>query len=106
MEVIQIPLNNYQKMCYRWFGRSAESVASEKLKADLKSAHIDIRPGAYISYAWVNTLLVGVVTTVVYLSLVFLLSLDFWGIMFLLFIPVFGTMIVYLYFMAMPASRA
>lgn len=101
-----MPLNNYQKICYRWFGKSAESVASEKLKSDLESAHIDLRPGAYISYAWANTLLVGVVTTFVYLSLVFLFSLDFWGIIYLLFIPIIGTCSVYLYFMAMPATKA
>jgi flagellar protein FlaJ len=101
-----MPLNNYQKMCYRWFGKTAEAVASEKLKMDLDRAHIDLRPGAYISYAWVNTILVGIATTVVYLSLIFLFSLDFWGIIFLLFIPIFGTVMVYLYFMVMPASRA
>ena len=99
-------MNNYQKMCYRWFGRTAENIASEKLKTDLEKAHIDIRPGAYISYAWANTMLVGITTTVIYLSLIFLFSLNFWNIIILLFIPLFGTVMVYFYFMAMPSTRA
>ncbi len=99
-------LNNYQKMCYRWFGRTAEAFASEKLKTDLERAHIDIRPGAYISSAWVNTILVAIITSVIYISLIFLFSLDFWRIIILLFIPLFGTVMVYFYFMAMPASKA
>jgi flagellar protein FlaJ len=93
-------------MCYRWLGRTAEIVASDKLKKDLEKAHLDIRPGAYISYAWVNTVLVGVVTTVIYFSLILLFSLDFWTIILLLFIPIFGTVIVYYSFMLMPSSKA
>ena len=69
-EVRWVPLNNYQKMCYKWFGRAAESVVTEKMKDNLERAHITIRPGAYISCIWVNTILAAIVSTVVYLSLI------------------------------------
>ena len=43
--------------------RAAEDAASEKLKLDLERAHIDMRPGAYLSYVWVNTIFTAVKTT-------------------------------------------
>jgi len=101
-----VPLNNYQKMCYRWFGRAAESVVTEKMKDDLERAHVTIRPGAYISYMWVNTILAAIVSTVAYLSLIILLSPEISLTFMLVFIPVLVTFLVYLYFKAMPASRA
>ena len=101
-----MPLNNYQKMCYRWFGRSAESVVTEKMKDDLERAHIAIRPGAYISCMWVNTILAAIVSTVVYLSLIIFLSTEIWLSFLLVIIPVLSTGLAYLYFKTMPSSRA
>ncbi len=57
MMVMGMSLNNYQKMCYRWFGRTAESVVTEKMKNALEKAHIPIRAGAYISCLWINTII-------------------------------------------------
>ena len=65
-----VPLNNYQKMCYRWFGRFAENMVSDKIRGNLEKAHISIRPGAYISCIWVNTILVAIATSVIFLSLI------------------------------------
>lgn len=101
-----MPLTNYQKMCYRWFGRAAESVATEKLKDDLERAHIDIRPGAYISCVWFNTILTAVISTFVSLGLILLPSIPVMVILIFALIPIFATVMVYFYFMSMPRSRA
>jgi len=93
-------------MCYRWFGRAAENAASDKLKADLERAHIDIRAGAYVSYVWVNTIFAGIISTVIFFSLVLLLSVAFWTIIILAFITILTVVLVYFYFMIMPATRA
>jgi flagellar protein FlaJ len=105
-EVRWVPLNNFQKMCYKWFGRTAESVVTEKMKDNLDRAHITIRPGAYISCIWVNTILAAIVSTVVYLSLIIFLSPEIWLISVLTIIPVLSTSLVYFYLKTMPASKA
>ena len=99
-------LNNYQKMCYRWFGETAESMANEKIKKDLEKAHIEIRAGAYISCAWVNTILTAVITTVIYVNLIVILSLGLYLDIMLLIIPVLFTLIVYLYYRYKPSMKA
>jgi flagellar protein FlaJ len=101
-----MPLTNYQKMCYRWFGRIAENMASEKLKLDLERAHIDLRPGAYLSCVWVNTILAAVVSFVIFLSLILFLSIEVWMIFILLFIPVIITVVAYFYFTTAPGGLA
>jgi flagellar protein FlaJ len=93
-------------MCYKWFGRTAESVVTEKMKDNLDRAHITIRPGAYISCIWVNTILAAIVSTVVYLSLIIFLSPEIWLISVLTIIPVLSTSLVYFYLKTMPASKA
>ncbi len=105
-EVIGVSLNNYQKMCYRWFGRTAESVITEKMKYSLESAHITIRPGAYVSCLWVNTILAAIVSTIIYFSLILFLSPSIWLIFALVTIPLLSTFFTYLYFKIMPASKA
>jgi len=101
-----MPLNNYQKMCYRKFGRIAESGATDKLKEGLESAHIEMRAGAYLSCVWFNTILVAVISTVVYLNLIIFIGLEL-GIMLLLaLIPIISTVSVYFYYMKMPSIRA
>jgi len=93
-------------MCYRWFGRPAENVVTEKMKAALERAHITMRPGAYISCLWVNTILAAIVSTIIYLSLIIFLSPEIWLAFMLVFIPVLITFLAYFYFEIMPASRA
>jgi flagellar protein FlaJ len=101
-----MPLNNYQKMCYRWFGTNAENMASDKMKLNLERAHIDMRPGAYLAYVWVNTFFTAVVS--LFLSLTFLL---FGGtspsmILMAIFLPIGMTFLAYFYFLKRPSSIA
>jgi len=103
---IKMPLNDYQKMCYRWFGRTAESMVTDKMKWNLEKAHITIRPGAYISCMWVNTIFVAIGSIVAYFSLVLLLSPSVTIVLGLLLIPLMATAITYLYFRFMPSSKA
>ena len=101
-----MPLNNYQRMCYKWFGRTAEGSASEKLKTDLERAHMEIRAGAYISYVWFNTILAAVISTIIYLTLTIFLSIDIIFTLLLAIIPIFSTVIVYFYLLSVPGSKA
>jgi len=101
-----MPLNNYQKMCYRRFGRTAENAASDKLKNDLEMAHIDMRAGAYLSCAWFNTAIAAVVSVMIYLNLFFFIPVGIEFKLLLIMIPVLCIFFVYLYYMTMPGSRA
>ncbi len=101
-----MPLNNYQKMCYRKFGRIAESGATDKLKENLESAHIEMRAGAYLSCVWFNTILAAVVSTVVYLNLIIFIELELGVMLLLTLIPAISTVLVYFCYMKMPGIRA
>ncbi len=93
-------------MCYRRLGTIAENVATEKLKDDLEQAHIEMRAGAYLSYAWFNTLVAAVVATVVYLNLILFISIELGLILLLGLIPIVVTTAAYLYYIIMPSIRA
>ena len=99
-------LNNYQKTCYRWFGRIAENMASDKLKLDLEKAHINMRPGAYLSCVWINTIFAAVVSFIVFLCLILFLNIELWLIFTFLFIPIVITVVSYFYFVSAPGMRA
>jgi flagellar protein FlaJ len=101
-----MPINNYQKMCYRRFGKAAERIASEKLKESMEKAHMEIRPDAYVSYVLVNTIFACIISTLIYVILIFLLSVDFGTILILSLIPIITTLGVYLYYMHYPVSKA
>lgn len=101
-----MPLNNYQKMCYRQFGRIAENSVSDNLKMALEQAHIEMRPGVYLSCVWVNTILALVVSIFVYISLVVFLRLSLGFILLLIVIPLLSTVLVYFGYLIMPASKA
>ena len=101
-----MPLNSYQKMCYRWFGKTAENAANDKLELELERAHIDLRAGAYLSCVWVNTILSVVISVIVVVSMILIFSLD---IMFSLIFIIFAGMtsfLIYFYFISMPKMRA
>jgi len=93
-------------MCYRRFGTVAESAATEKLKEALERAHIEMRAGAYLSCAWLNTMIAAVVSTAVYLNLIIFIPMDLGLILLFSLIPVVVTVLVYFYYMIMPASKA
>lgn len=101
-----MPLNNYQKMCYRRLGDTAEGVVSNRLKDDLERAHIEMRGGAYLSVAWFNTIITALISTVVYINLLIFIPMDLWLIFLFAAIPLFATISVYLYYMSMPSSKA
>ena len=110
--VEKMPLNKYQKFCYDHFGQFAERKVTEKLKEQLAAAHIEMRGAAYWSWAVVNTLLVFVVTFVVFALLVFFIlpligiNLDLWLMVFFMMIPALCAAGTFGGSLAMPASRA
>ena len=101
-----MPLNSYQKMCYRRFGAVAENVVTDRLKGNLERAHIEMRAGAYLSCVWFNTILAVVVSTAIYVNLILFIRMDFGLILLLGLIPVMSTLFVYFYHINMPARRA
>jgi flagellar protein FlaJ len=101
-----MPLNNYQKMCYRRFGAIAENAVTDRLKNNLEKAHIEMRAGAYLSCVWVNTMLAAVVTTAIYANLIIFIRMDFGLMLMLSLIPLTSTSMVYIYQIHMPAGKA
>ncbi|MEF8879427.1 MAG: type II secretion system F family protein [Candidatus Thermoplasmatota archaeon] len=101
-----MPLNNYQKMCYQWFGRIAENMVTYSLKENLEKAHMEIRAAAYLSYIWVTTILVSVASTAAFLVLFLIFSPAVWIILVLSLIPIFATLGTYLYLMNYPKMKA
>ena len=101
-----MPLNNYQKMCYRRFGRTAEHMVSDNLKWSLEKAHIEMRPAAYLACVWLNTIIACLVSFFIYITLVVFLHLDLVLAIIFLFIPAFTTVAVYFGYLSMPAGRA
>jgi flagellar protein FlaJ len=99
-------LNTYQKMCYRWFGRIAENLASEKMMDDLEKAHMEVRAGAYLSTVWVNTLLTAVVTFSLIITMVLFIDIELWMILALMMVPVLCTLLAYFYLMSYPSQKA
>lgn len=99
-------LNSYQRMCYKRLGKSAEYVATDKLKADLEKAHIEMRPGAYLSCVWFNTIIVLTISVFVFVTMILFFQLDAVWIYILILIPVLTTIVVYFIFINMPASKA
>jgi flagellar protein FlaJ len=81
-------------------------MVTEKMRANLDKAHISIRPGAYISYIWFNTILVAIASTVVCLSFILFLSLELWLTLIFVLMPFLVIAFAYLYFKNYPASRA
>jgi len=99
-------LTNYQKMCYRWFGRIAENAVSDKMNEDLERAHIEIRAGAYLSVAWFNTIIAAIVSVIIYVSLVLFLGLEVWLAVALVFIPIMFTLGSYFFYLSHPSMKA
>ena len=99
-------LSNYQKMCYKWFGRVAENIATEKLKSDLEKAHIEMRAGAYLSYVWVTTIIAGMVFGFVFLTLFIFINPSIIFLLIFILIPVMATVGTYFLLLNLPSSKA
>ena len=67
-------LSKYQSLCYRIFGRRAsKSTQIEYVKRAIEKAFMEVRPEAYISFAWMNGLLGGIVGIVLVILYLFVL---------------------------------
>jgi len=56
-----MPLSRYQKLCYRLLGdKTSQSTQIEYIKRAIERAYLEMRPEAYIAYAWMNAILGGV----------------------------------------------
>jgi len=66
-------LTKYQSLSYRIFGKAAsKSSQIEYIKRSLERAFMEIRPEAYIAYAWMNGLMgsiAGIILIIIYFSL-------------------------------------
>jgi len=109
---IKITLNKYHKIGYRWFGQFTERKASDKLKSDLQSAHMEIRAGAYLSFIMLNSILTTIASFAVITTMVFVIlpsvgvNFDFGLTLFFLIIPFLLGVVVYFIFLMLPGSKA
>ena len=64
-------LSKYQALCYKIFGKQAsKSTQIEYIKRALEKAFMEIRPEAYIAYAWMNAVM-GAIAGIVLILLYF-----------------------------------
>ncbi len=64
-------LSKYQALCYKIFGKkAAKSTQIEYIKRALEKAFMEIRPEAYIAYAWMNAVM-GAIAGIVLILLYF-----------------------------------
>jgi len=105
-------LTKYQRMSYKWLGRLGERRANQHLQDALQSAHMEIRPGAYLSYVFLSTIIGFLSALIVMVTFVFILLpllgmvLDTGLVIFFLFIPGFIAVIIYAMLLSLPKSRA
>jgi archaeal flagellar protein FlaJ len=99
-------------MSYKWFGQFGEKRANQHLQEALQSAHMEIRAGAYLSYVFLSTIIVFLVSLIIFVSLVFLIFplvnivIHVGLVVFMLLIPVFISAIVCVILLSIPKSRA
>lgn len=105
-------LTKYQRMSYKWFGQFGEKRAGQHLQEALQSAHMEIRAGAYLSYVLLSTIIVLLVTYVVFIVLLFLIlpvlevTLDLGLMVFMLLLPGLIGVLTYVVMVSLPKSRA
>jgi archaeal flagellar protein FlaJ len=99
-------------MGYKWFGQFGEKRKNQHLQDALQSAHMEIRAGAYLSYVLLSTILVFLVSFIIFVSLVFVVFpmvnvvLDVGLVVFVLLIPVFISVLLFMVLLYLPKSRA
>lgn len=105
-------LTKYQRVSYKWFGQFGEKRVNEHLHANLQSAHMEIRAGAYLSYVLLSTILAFLISFSIFIVLVFLLfpalhiTLGIGLMIFFLLIPVLISVFTYMVLLSLPKSRA
>ncbi|MDD3492641.1 MAG: type II secretion system F family protein [Candidatus Thermoplasmatota archaeon] len=105
-------LTRYQNLCYRLLGRRASrSSQIAYIKRAIERAYIEVRPEAYIAYAWMNGLIgaaAGVAFLLVYLLVFPSIGLELPPKLLIIIVPapiLMGAM-AYLVTMMIPESRA
>jgi len=99
-------------MSYKWFGQFGEKRKNQRLQDALQSAHMEIRAGAYLSYVILSTVLVLLGSFLICVSLVFLVFplvnvvLNVGLVVFILLIPVFISVLLFVVLLYRPKSRA
>jgi len=99
-------------MSYKWFGQFGEKRKNQRLQNALLSAHMEIRAGAYLSYVLLSTILMFLVSFIIFVSLIFLIFplvnivLDVGLVVFVLLIPVFISVLLCVVLLYRPKSRA
>lgn len=107
-----MPLNKYQQLSYRLFGQFAELHTSHQLKKNLQSAHIDIRPAAYMATSLFSTLIFFIISILLLsiISLVFVpllaLETDFTSSVLLLLLSMPLSLMFYGILLISPGSKA
>jgi flagellar protein FlaJ len=99
-------------MSYKWFGQFGEKRKNQRLQNTLHSAHMEIRAGAYRSYILLSTILVLLVSFIIFVSLVFLIFplvnivLNIGLVVFVLLIPIFISALFCVVLLSLPKNRA
>jgi len=107
-----MPLNKYQKICYRILGKKAsKSSQVEYIKRALEKSYTEVRPEAYIAYAWMNGIIGGLAgLAIAIISLFFLphigITLPQKLLIIIVPLPIFIAAIAYLITMMIPESKA
>ena len=111
LEGKKIKLNQYRKFSYKVFGDLVKGLNSDKLKEDIRSAHMDIRADAYLSTGLLNTLIATISSFIFmgFLGYIFTLSgvkLGFLFLSMLFVVPMAVGLICYFTIINLPALKA
>ncbi len=104
-------LTKYQVLCYRIFGKkAAKSTQIEYIKRSLERAFMEVRPEAYISFAWMNGIMGAVAGVVLIFLYLFILpafvSLPIKLLAIIIPSPILLAALAYFITMMIPESRA
>lgn len=105
-------LKTLEKKAYAWFGKLTKDRASESLKLSIESAHMTVKPDAYMATGLLYAL-IGMIATFIALTIIFFvffpliqiqLSTLIWMLYLVLPLAMFG--LTYAVFLQIPASKA
>ncbi len=104
-------LTKYQSLCYKIFGKkAAKSTQIEYIKRAIEKAFMEVRPEAYIAFAWMNGILgaiAGIVLIILYLFVLpSFVSLPLKLLAIIIPSPILFGALAYFITMMIPESRA